>query len=75
MNLVMARKFGEAISTIRIEKKITLLELAETSNLSLQMLRKFEVGEKEIKLEQIIRICRGMNIKTDSLFRKFEKLL
>jgi transcriptional regulator with XRE-family HTH domain len=75
MNLVMARKFGEAISTIRIEKKMTLLELAETSNLSLQMLRKFEVGEKEIKLEQIIRICRGMNIKTDSLFRKFEKLL
>ncbi len=54
---------------------MTLLELTETSNLPLKMLRKFEVGEKEIKLEQIDRICRGMNIKTDSLFRKFEKLL
>ena len=56
---------GKKVHKIRKEKRITLEELAELSNRSVQSLCKIESGERNFRILTLIALSRALGVSAD----------
>lgn len=59
------REMGERISTRRKQLHLTQEQIAEKMNVSIQMVSNLERGNKAIKIENLIKISKILDISTD----------
>ena len=59
--------FGLKIRQLRLDKKLSLSEVAEKSGLSISYLNEIEKGKKYPKTEKIMALSDALNIDYDSL--------
>jgi quercetin dioxygenase-like cupin family protein/DNA-binding Xre family transcriptional regulator len=62
-------KIGEIIHSIRKERKMTLLELAEKSGVALATLSRMENGKMTGTLESHMKICEALGVKLPDLYK------
>jgi XRE family transcriptional regulator, regulator of sulfur utilization len=62
-------KLGERIRIIRKEKELSQEELGEHSGLHTNYIGAVERGEKNLTIDSIIKISKGLNISLEELFR------
>jgi len=60
---------GSVIQQIRLIKGLTQKELAEVSNLSLATIAKVETGNSEPRANTLSKICKGLGIKPEELYK------
>lgn len=74
MNRELSNKFGELIKQIRKEKGISQEELGFRSNVHRTYIGMIERGEKNITLENIEKIAKGLGISMKLIFEHLEKI-
>ncbi|MCK5168430.1 MAG: helix-turn-helix transcriptional regulator [Bacteroidales bacterium] len=74
MNKELSLSFGKIIKEIRIEKDISQEELGFRSNLHRTYIGMIERGEKNITLENIDKISKGLDVSMKLLFDKLNKM-
>lgn len=74
MNRELANKFGELIKQIRKEKGISQEELGFRSNVHRTYIGMIERGEKNITLENIEKIAKGLGVSMKLIFEQLEKI-
>ena len=62
------QKFGKRLKTLRLERDLTQLELAEILDMSPNFIGMIERGERNTTVENIFKIARALNIKPINLF-------
>jgi XRE family transcriptional regulator, regulator of sulfur utilization len=65
----IAKKLGERIRNIRKEKDWSQEKLGEIAGLHTNYVGQIERGEKNLTIESIEKICNGLNISLEELFR------
>ena len=61
---------GKNLHDIRFEKNVSLQELAEKTNIDIEILRKFESGEpSEIKIEQYPQIAQALDVSFHEMIK------
>lgn len=73
MNKELSLSFGKIIKEIREEKCISQEELGFRSNLHRTYIGMIERGEKNITLENIDKISKGLDVSMMLLFEKLNK--
>ena len=61
----LLKEMGERIYHCRKSLKLTQEELAEKVGVSTQMISNLETGKKAIRPENLVKICKALNISTD----------
>lgn len=74
MNKELSNKFGELIKQIRKEKGISQEELGFRSNVHRTYIGMIERGEKNITLENIEKIAKGLGVSMKLIFEQLEKI-
>jgi transcriptional regulator with XRE-family HTH domain len=64
------QKFGKRLKTLRIDKGLTQLELAERLDMSPNFVGMIERGERNTTVENIFKISRALGIKPSNLFEE-----
>lgn len=73
MNKQLSLEFGLMIRSIRIEKGLSQEQLANKAGVHRTYIGMIERGEKNITLENISKICGGLELSIENLFRKLNK--
>ena len=66
--------FGAAMRRCRIEKSISMHELAERSGIHVNYIGSVERGERNVSLNNIWRIALGLDVKTAKLLEDLPRL-
>ncbi len=64
------QKFGKNLKSLRLERDLTQLELAEILDMSPNFVGMIERGERNTTVENIYKISRALNIKPEDLFKE-----
>ncbi len=64
------QKFGKRLKSLRIDKNLTQLELAEILDMSPNFIGMIERGERNTTVENIFKIARALNVKPSNLFEE-----
>lgn len=62
------QKFGKRLKSLRLDKELTQLELAEILDMSPNFIGMIERGERNTTVENVFKIARALNIKPSNLF-------
>lgn len=62
------QKFGKRLKSLRLDKELTQLELAEILDMSPNFVGMIERGERNTTVENVFKIARALNIKPSNLF-------
>lgn len=62
------QKFGKRLKGLRLDKKLTQLELAELLDFSPNFIGMIERGERNTTVENVFKIARALQIKPHELF-------
>jgi XRE family transcriptional regulator, regulator of sulfur utilization len=65
----LIKKLGERIRIIRKEKGLSQDQLGELADLHTNHIGAIERGEKNVTIESIIKVSKGLNITLEELFR------
>lgn len=65
------KKFGECVRTLRRAKGLSQEALAEASDLDRSYIGGVERGERNISLQNIIKIANGIGISASEIFKDF----
>ena len=69
---VFCIEFGKHIRALRVEKKLSIEEIAFKAGIDAQNLRKYELGKQEMKISMMKRIADAFGMKTSELL-SFDK--
>ncbi len=61
----LLKQIGERIYKKRRSLKMTQAQLAETVEVSTQMISNLECGKKAVRSENLVKICEALNISAD----------
>ncbi|MFR1672975.1 MAG: helix-turn-helix domain-containing protein [Candidatus Gastranaerophilaceae bacterium] len=64
------QKFGKRLKSLRLDKALTQLELAEILDMSPNFIGMIERGERNTTVENVFKIARALNIKPSNLFEE-----
>ena len=64
------QKFGKRLKSLRIDRDLTQLELAEILDMSPNFIGMIERGERNTTVENVFKIARALNVKPSNLFEK-----
>lgn len=64
------QKFGKRLKSLRIDRDLTQLELAEILDMSPNFIGMIERGERNTTVENVFRIARALNVKPSNLFEE-----
>lgn len=64
------QKFGKRLKSLRLDKELTQLELAEILDMSPNFIGMIERGERNTTVENVFKIARALNIKLSNLFEE-----
>lgn len=64
------QKFGKRLKSLRIDRNLTQLELAEILDMSPNFIGMIERGERNTTVENVFKISRALNIKPSNLFEE-----
>lgn len=64
------QKFGKRLKSLRIDRDLTQLELAEILDMSPNFIGMIERGERNTTVENVFNIARALNIKPSNLFEE-----
>ena len=62
------QKFGKRLKTLRLDRDLTQLELAEILDLSPNFVGMVERGERNTTVENVFNIARALRVKPTALF-------
>lgn len=65
------QKFGKRLKSLRIDRDLTQLELAEILDMSPNFIGMIERGERNTTVENVFNIARALGIKPSNLFEEF----
>ncbi len=65
MSEIDLKEIGKRIQTIRRQQGFTQEQIAEMMNVSVQMVSNLERGNKSIRIENLINLCKILKISTD----------
>lgn len=74
MNTELSLNFGKIIREFRKEKKLSQEELGFQSNLHRTYIGMIERGEKNITLENIEKLSKGLDVSMKLIFEKLNKI-
>lgn len=74
MNKELSSNFGKVIQSIRKEKKFSQEELGFRSNLHRTYIGMVERGEKNVTLESIEKLSKGLDVSMKLIFDKLNKI-
>ncbi len=75
MNKKLSQEFGKVIQNLRKEKGLSQEELGFRSNLHRTYIGMIERGEKNITLENIDRLSKGLDISMKTIFDNLNNLM
>ena len=61
----LLKEIGERICTRRRELRLTQENLAEEMDVSVQMISNLELGKKAIRPENLVKVCRALDVSAD----------
>ena len=61
----LLREIGSRINAKRKELGYTQEDLAESMDVSIQMISNLELGKKAIRPENLIKLCKALNVSSD----------
>lgn len=64
------QKFGKRLKSLRIDRDLTQLELAEILDMSPNFIGMIERGERNTTVENVFNIARALGIKPSNLFEE-----
>ena len=64
------QKFGKRLKSLRIDRDLTQLELAEILDMSPNFIGMIERGERNTTVENVFKIARALGIKPSILFEE-----
>ena len=64
------QKFGKRLKSIRLDKNLTQLELAEILDMSPNFIGMIERGERNTTVENVFKIARALGVKPSVLFEE-----
>lgn len=64
------QKFGKRLKSLRIDRDLTQLELAEILDMSPNFIGMIERGERNTTVENVFKIVRALNVKPSNLFEE-----
>ncbi len=64
------QKFGKRLKSLRLDKNLTQLELAEILDMSPNFIGMIERGERNTTVENVFKIARALGIKPYNLFEE-----
>ncbi len=64
------QKFGKRLKSLRIDRDLTQLELAEILDMSPNFIGMIERGERNTTVENVFKIARALNVKPSNLFEE-----
>lgn len=64
------QKFGKRLKSLRIDRNLTQLELAEILDMSPNFIGMIERGERNTTVENVFNIARALGIKPAKLFEE-----
>lgn len=64
------QKFGKRLKSLRIDRDLTQLELAEILDMSPNFIGMIERGERNTTVENVFNIARALGIKPANLFEE-----
>ena len=64
------QKFGKRLKSLRIDRDLTQLELAEILDMSPNFIGMIERGERNTTIENVFKIARALNVKPSNLFEE-----
>ena len=64
------QKFGKRLKSLRLDKNLTQLELAEILDMSPNFIGMIERGERNTTVEKVFKIARALGIKPSNLFEE-----
>ncbi len=64
------QKFGKRLKSLRLDKELTQLELAEILDMSPNFIGMIERGERNTTVENVFKIARALGIKPFVLFEE-----
>jgi transcriptional regulator with XRE-family HTH domain len=65
--------FGVAVRTLRADKGITQLQLAERAELHLNYVGSVERGERNLSLHNILKLARALDVPVAALMGGFDR--
>ncbi len=65
MNQAVLREIGKRIQSRRRQQGYTQEQLADLMNVSIQMVSNLERGNKAIRIDNLVKLCRILEISTD----------
>jgi XRE family transcriptional regulator, regulator of sulfur utilization len=71
---VIAKKLGERIRVLRVEKGLSQEQLGERSGLHTNYIGQVERGEKNVTIESLLKIARSLEIPLEQLFHSVDPL-
>ncbi|MBL85848.1 MAG: transcriptional regulator [Winogradskyella sp.] len=74
MNIELSQNFGKIIRELRKSKDISQEELGFRSNLHRTYIGMIERGEKNITLENIDKLAKGLDVSMKIIFEKLNKI-
>ena len=74
MNTKLSQNFGKIIRELRRDKKLSQEELGFQSNLHRTYIGMIERGEKNITLENIEKLSKGLDVSMKLLFEKLNEI-
>ena len=64
------QKFGKRLKSLRLDRALTQLELAEILDMSPNFIGMIERGERNTTVENVFNIARALRIKPSNLFEE-----
>lgn len=64
------QKFGKRLKSLRLDRALTQLELAEILDMSPNFIGMIERGERNTTVENVFNIARALGIKPSNLFEE-----
>lgn len=64
------QKFGKRLKSLRLDRDLTQLELAEILDMSPNFIGMIERGERNTTVENVFKIARALGIKPSVLFEE-----
>lgn len=64
------QKFGKRLKSLRIDRDLTQLELAEILDMSPNFIGMIERGERNTTVENVFNIAKALGVKPSNLFEE-----